>query len=468
MKSMIKKLGEKFTDLFRKNMPDAFVFALILTIVISLIAMLWIKSSPLEVLQSWYGGFWNLLEFGMQMVLLIVTGYSIALSPLIRKGINKLTYFIKTPIQVYFFVILIGVLLSMISWGWVVIAAVLARELALRVKGVHYPYLIACVYFSNNSWVTGFSSSIPLLLNTKNNYMIKAGILGETIPTTYTLGSNLNIAMALLYIVVTPIIMLLLLPKKDKVMELNSMISSEKQTEEKTIETEANSYRMNTRTLSDTLNNSVILQWIIGLMGIYYVFYHFSTRGFDLNLNIMIFIFIMLGLLLHKTPIRYGISMKHASSNVSGILFQFPFYAGIMGIMTGTGLGEQLANAIVSMATIDTYPIFAYLLGGIVNFAIPSGGGEFAVIGPSVIEATNHIANGLQGVDLMAIQARASLAIAYGESLTNLLQPFYLLLVLPVMGVGIKIQARDVMGYLVIPFILYFFIQIGLLMWMPL
>jgi short-chain fatty acids transporter len=182
----------------------------------------------------------------------------------------------------------------------------------------------------------------------------------------------------------------------------------------------------------------------------------------------MIFIFIMLGLLLHKTPIRYGISMKRASSNVSGILFQFPFYAGIMGIMTGTGLGEQLANAIVSMATIDTYPIFAYLLGGIVNFAIPSGGGEFAVIGPSVIEATNHIANGLQGVDLMAIQARASLAIAYGESLTNLLQPFYLLLVLPVMGVGIKIQARDVMGYLVIPFILYFFIQIGLLMWMPL
>ena len=103
-----------------------FVFALILTIVISLAAIFWMDSSPLEIIQSWYGGFWNLLEFGMQMVLLIITGYSIALSPLIKNGINKLTYFIKTPFQVYFFVILIGVLLSMVSWGWVVIAAVLA------------------------------------------------------------------------------------------------------------------------------------------------------------------------------------------------------------------------------------------------------------------------------------------------------------------------------------------------------
>jgi len=127
-----------------------------------------------------------------------------------------------------------------------------------------------------------------------------------------------------------------------------------------------------------------------------------------------------------------------------------------------------LANTIASYATIETYPVFAYLLGGVVNFAIPSGGGEFAVIGPSVMEATNQIIVGFQGVDLIEVQARAALSIAYGESLTNLLQPFYLLLVLPVMGAGIKIQAREVMGYLVIPFILFFIIQIALVMWMPL
>ncbi|MEL6558788.1 MAG: TIGR00366 family protein [Bacteroidota bacterium] len=463
---MIQKLGEKFTDVFQKNMPDAFVFALMLTLITSLVAIFWVDASPLEIIESWYSGFWNLLEFGMQMVLLIVTGYSIALSPVVKKAIDKLTHFIKTPTKVYFFVILIGVTLSMISWGWIVIAAVLARELALRVEGIHYPYLIACVYFSNNSWVTGLSSSIPLLLNTENNYLIEAGILSHTIPTTDTLGSSLNIAMVLLYLVVTPLLMIVLIPKKD-LKELNQLMETQDSIDQVSIKEEAERYKMSTRSLSDLLNNSKLLQWSIGLIGFCYIVYHFGTRGFDLNLNIMIFSFIMIGLLLHVTPMRYGISMKRASSNVSGILFQFPFYAGIMGIMTGTGLGEQLANSMASLATVQTYPVFSYLLGGIVNFAIPSGGGEFAVIGPSVMEATNQIVSNVEGVDLIEAHARAALSVAYGESLTNLLQPFYLLLVLPVMGAGIKIQARDVMGYLVIPFILYFIIQIALITWVP-
>ena len=465
---MITKIGEKFTDAFRKNMPDAFVFALILTFITAIIAFFWMGSTPINIIKSWYSGFWKLLEFGMQMVLLVVTGYSIALSPLVKKSINSLANYITTPKQVYFFVILIGVLLSMISWGWIVIAAVLARELALRVKGIHYPYLIACVYFSNNSWVTGLSSSIPLLLNTEDNYMIKGGILNETISTSYTLGSNLNISVLLLYIIVTPLIMLILLPKNKKAKELTDMLEGNNVEDKLSIKEEAVSYRLPFRNLSDRLNNSVVLMWLIALMGFVYIFYHFKTRGFELNLNIMIFIFVMLGLVLHITPIRYGISMRKASSNVSGIIFQFPFYAGIMGIMTGTGLGEELANGLSSVATIQTYPFFAYVLGGLVNFAIPSGGGEFAVIGPSVMEAVQNMSGGLSSSEITAVQARAALSIAYGESLTNLLQPFYLLLVLPVMGVGIKIQARDVMGYLVIPFILYFLIESALVMWMPL
>lgn len=464
---MQSSIGEKFTDLFKKYMPDSFVFALILTLIISLIAIFWLDTTPIKVIESWYDGFWLLLEFGMQMTLLIVTGYSIALSPLIKKGIDTLTRFIKTPLQVYFFVIVIGVLLSMISWGWIVIAAVLARELAMRVKGVHYPYLIACVYFSNNSWVTGLSSSIPLLLNTKNNYMIEGGIIPKTISTFYTLGSTLNISMVLFYLIFTPLLMILLIPKKN-IKELRSMMVSGNIKKEETIKEEAFSLKLPFRALSDQLNNSFILQIIIVLMGLSYIIFHFTTKGFDLNLNIMIFIFIILGLLLHKTPMRYSISLKRSSSNISGILFQFPFYAGIMGIMTFTGLGESLAGLISSVATIETYPFFAYVIGGIVNFAIPSGGGEFAVIGPSIITAVNEIGVNASDSEMLAMTARASLSIAYGESLTNLLQPFYLLLILPIMGSSIKIQARDVMGYLVIPFILYFIIQSIMVIYIPL
>jgi len=464
---MISKLGQKFTDLFQRNMPDAFVFALTLTLITGIASIIWVDASPLKVLESWYAGFWTLLEFGMQMVLLIVTGYCIALSPIIGNIIDKSTKYIKTPKQVYVFVTLIGMLLSMISWGWVVITAVLARELALRIKGINYPFLIACVYFSMGSWVAGLSSSIPLLLNTEKNYLIEGGILPDTLATSYTLGSYLNIGMIFIYVVLAPIVMYLLIPNK-KPLEIHDLIIEKNEKTKTEIKEEASNLRLPFKALSDQLNNSILLQYTIAFLGLSFIFYYFASRGLDLNLNIMIFVFIILGLFLHKTPIRYGIAMRRASGNVSDILYQFPFYAGIMGIMIHTGLGEELANLIASTATIESYPFYAYLMGGIVNFAIPSGGGEFAVIGPSMIEAVNVIGAGLPREQLTEMTARASLSIAYGESLTNLLQPFFLLLVLPVMGAGLKIQARDIMGYLVIPFILYFVLQSLMVVYFPL
>lgn len=464
---MLTRLGEKFTDLFRKNMPDAFVFALLLTIVIAVFAAFGVQASPLVIIESWYKGFWMLLEFGMQMVLLIVTGYTIALSPFIKKQIDRLTLLIKTPVQVYYFVTLFGTLVSMVSWGWVVIAAVLGRELAQRVNGVNYPFLIACAYFSNNSWVSGLSSSIPLLLNTEGNYLITSGILNTTIPTATTLGSPLNLSMILLYTLFAPLLVLLLRPKKSENVEFHDLLVDTNALKEVSVEKEANAQKLPFWNLSDQLNNNFPLIVIIFLMGFVYAISHFSQRGFDLNLNIMNFIFLIIGLLLHKTPLRYGIAMRRTSSNVSSILFQFPFYAGIMGIMIHTGLGEALAMQLSVIADINTYPFFSFLLGGIVNFAIPSGGGEFAVIGPSILEAVKVIGTGLPQEQIMEMISRASLSVAYGESLTNLLQPFYLLMVLPIMGAGIKIQARDVMGYLVIPCLLFFIIQILLITFMP-
>ena len=159
---MLSKIGEKFTDIFKKNMPDAFVFAIVLTFVTSFLSFSILGTSFFKIVDSWYKGFWNLLEFGMQMVLLIVTGYSIAISPFVNRLINNLSNVIKTPNQVYYFVTLFGILASLISWGWIVIAAVLGRELSMRVKGVNYPYLISCTYLSNTAWVLGLSSTIPL------------------------------------------------------------------------------------------------------------------------------------------------------------------------------------------------------------------------------------------------------------------------------------------------------------------
>jgi len=422
-------------------MPDAFVFALLLTMLVAVVALLKMDVGIVGIIESWYKGFWSLLEFGMQMTLLVITGYSIALSPLAKKGIDGLTGFIQTPGQVYFFVVLFGTMLCMIS---------------------------ACVYFSFSGWVTGLSRSIPLLLNTPDNYLIKGEVLTKTISTSYTLGSGLNIAMVILFLVLTPIVMLLLAPKESKFENLQTSLASNNESTDISIKDEAKHFDQEERTLSDWLNNSALIQWVVGLMGLTAIVIYFSKHGFDLNLNIMIFVFLIMGLVLHQTPMRYALSMKRASANVSGILFQFPFYAGIMGIIKFTGLGAAIAAWLASVATVDNYPFYAFISGALVNFAIPSAGGEFAVIGPSILAAVKEIAVGISPDQQIDMLSRAAMSMAYGESLTNALQPFFLLLILPIMGTGTRIQARDVMGYLVIPFILFFIVQALMVVYWPL
>jgi short-chain fatty acids transporter len=308
---------------------------------------------------------------------------------------------------------------------------------------------------------------VPLLLNTEENFLIVSGVLSEVIPTALTLGSTLNLAMLAVFFVVAPAIVLVLIPKPQRTIELKEALKEQSQSQELSIEAEANSSRLPFKALSDALNNSWALQAVIGCLGLIYIIYYFIENGFDLNFNIMIFIFIIIGLLIHKTPMRYTIAMKRSSANISGILFQYPFYAGIMGIMMYTGLGAKTAEIMSAIATENSYPVFAYLTGGLMNFAIPSAGGEFAVVGPSVLRAVAEIGAGLPAAEVNQMIARAAMSIAYGESLSNLMQPFFLLLVFPVMGQGIKIQARDVMGYLVLPFLFMLILQLLMVTYLP-
>jgi short-chain fatty acids transporter len=213
---------------------------------------------------------------------------------------------------------------------------------------------------------------------------------------------------------------------------------------------------------SDRMNHSPLLLMVVVAMGLAAIGQYFSRRGFDLNLNIMIFSFLIFGMLLHKTPICYVTAMARACSNISGIIFQYPFYAGIMGIMMATGLGKAIAVWMASFVTLKTLPFAAYLLGGIVNFSIPSAGGEWAVIGPPLVEAIRELTGPAGTGELNHHVGRVAMAVAYGESMTNLLQPFFLLTVLPVMGAGVRIQARDIVGYFFVPFLIFFTIA-GLL-----
>jgi short-chain fatty acids transporter len=458
---LIVRIAARSEEFFRRWLPDPFVFAVLLTILTAAAAALWVGARPAEILGGWYEGLWMLLEFGMQMVLILSTGYAIALSAPVAGLIDRLAGRIDRPNTVYLTILIMGNLLVLVSWGWVVLTAVLARELAQRVRGIHYPYLVACVFFSSGSWVAGLSSSIPLLLNTPGNFLIDAGLLPTTISTSQTLGSLLNLTVMAVYLLVAPAVMWFLRPRAEAI-EIDTLRTTGDASTAATVAEEAEGLKAPETVPSDRMNHSPLLLILVVAMGLAAIAIYFSRRGFDFNLNIMIFIFLITGMALHGTPIRYVVAMQRACSNISGIVFQFPFYAGIMGIMMATGLGKAIAVWTASTVGLTAMPAAAFLMGATVNFSIPSAGGQWAVVGPPLVEAVRDLLGTSEGAEFGRHIARIAMATAYGESLTNLLQPFFLLTVLPVMGAGVRLQARDVVGYFFVPFLVLFTL-IGLL-----
>ncbi|WP_370059968.1 TIGR00366 family protein, partial [Neptunomonas phycophila] len=198
-------------------------------------------------------------------------------------------------------------------------------------------------------------------------------------------------------------------------------------------------------TPAERLENSRLLSLLLGILGYAYIIYYFVENGFALNLNIVNFTFLFTAILLHGTPKSLLNSVSEGARNCAGILLQFPFYAGIMGMMTATGdSGISLAGAIsemfVSISNETTFPLFTFLSAGIVNFFVPSGGGQWAVQAPVMMPAGEAL-----GVDA----AKTAMAIAWGDAWTNMIQPFWALPALAIAGLG----AKDVMGYCVMALI---------------
>ncbi len=463
---MLQRLGQSLAVRLRYVIPDPFVFALGLTLIVGLLAVALTDSAPVAVLGHWYEGFWALLAFGMQMVLILTTGYAIALSPAARSVIDRLGRSVDRPAHVYFLVTLVGGMLVLVSWGWVALTAVFAREMAQRVRGLDYAYLTACVYVSSQIWVGGLSSSIPLLMNTDGNFLIETGVLAEPLGVDRTLGSSLNLVFLGVYLLLIPGLMVLLRPRRADATPIEDMLHADT-VAAVPVEKEAAAMSLAEGSPAERLNRSATLQAMVAFAGLGYVVVHFAERGFSIDLNVMIFIFLMVGMLGHRTPVRFVVAMRRACANVSGIIFQYPFYAGIMGIMSFSGLATSASDWIVGHASVDTLPALAQFAGAAVNFAIPSAGGEWAVIGPSITEAAKSLA-ALEGIDPERLVARVAMAVAYGETSTNLLQPFFLLVILPVMGAGIRLHARDVVGHLVLPFVVTYAISALMVSFVPL
>ena len=408
--------------------PSAMTFALALTVIVALLALFFTPSGPVQIVQNWGDGLSGILAFMTQMSLILLLGHILANTGPIRRVLIALARVPSSAGTAYTFVFVVSAVLCLFVWGLGLIAgAVLAREVAVqaRERGIklHFPLLVAAGYSGFIVWHMGYSGSGPLTAATAGSFLSGA-LDGGVLPVSETIFAWWNMAAAALVIIVCAALFWLVAPKKDEdIYELPQDVGSEEHT---TLE-------YNIVTPGDRIDASRVLVFIFGLALLAYLIVHFSTGG-SITLDIVNWSLLTLVLLFSKNVIELIHLTKNAASNVGEILLQFPLYAGILGIMQKTGLIALFSDAFVSIANPQTFGVLAFISAGIVNFFVPSGGGQFAVQGPIMLDAAQQL-----GVD----PAIAIMAVAYGDQWTNMLQPFWALPVLAIAG----LKMRDILGY---------------------
>ncbi|GAB2522863.1 short-chain fatty acid transporter [Paramicrobacterium agarici] len=408
--------------------PSALTFAIVLTIIVAILAMTLTQTSPVDVVTGWGDGLAGLLAFITQMCLILLLGYMLANTRPVRTLLGWLASVPTGPGTAYVFVFVVGAIASLITWGLgLIVGTLLAREIAVKARKrgykAHFPLLVAAGYSGFVVWHMGYSGSGPLTAATPDSFLAPA-LDNEVIPVSQTIFSSWNMLAALAVIVVVAVLFFLMRPKSgDPIYELPEAVGSEERDEsDEAVVTPA-----------DRIDASRILTLILGLALVAYLIVHF-VQGGTLTLDIVNWSFLALILLLVKNPFELIHLTKRAASNVGEILLQFPLYAGILGIMSSSGLITLFSDAFVSISTPTTFGVLALLSAGIVNFFVPSGGGQFAVQGPIMIDAAHQL-----GVD----PSIAIMAVAYGDQWTNMIQPFWALPVLAIAG----LKMRDILGY---------------------
>lgn len=409
-------------------MPSAMTFALALTLIVAFMALLWTPTSPTDIVKYWGDGLSGILAFMTQMCLILLLGHILANTGPIRKALIALARVPSSPGAAYMFVFVVSAVLCLLVWGLGLIAgAVLAREVAVQARErgmkLHFPLLVAAGYSGFIVWHMGYSGSGPLTVATPGSFLSNA-LGGGVIPVSETIFSWWNMLAAALVIIVCALLFWWVAPKKEEdVFELPRNVDSEKHVE----------LNYDVQTPGDRMDASRVLVFVFGLALLAYLIVHFA-RGGGITLDIVNWSLLTLVLLFSRNVIELIHLTQNAASNVGEILLQFPLYAGILGIMQKTGLIALFSDAFVAIANQQTFGVLAFISAGIVNFFVPSGGGQFAVQGPIMLDAAKQL-----GVD----PAIAIMAVAYGDQWTNMLQPFWALPVLAIAG----LRMRDILGY---------------------
>lgn len=422
---MLNRASKPFVKLVERYLPDPYIFVLLLTLITLAFAVVIQDQTPLTTIQQWGDGFWGLLTFSMQMFLVLVTGFMLACTPLVKALLQRLASLAKSPGSAIVLVTLVSLIASWINWGFgLVVGALFAKALARKVS-VDYRLLVASAYSGFIVWHGGLAGSVPLTIATPGHFSeAQIGVVG----TGETIFSGFNLLLLAIMFVIIPLVNRLMLPTESESIIVDSAKLKDDAFPSATSERPA-----------DKLENSKVLGLLVGFAGLAYLINYFVSGG-GLNLNIVNTLFLFLAIVLHGTPRNVLHSLQQAVQGGSGIVIQFPFYAGIMAVMVQSGLAQTMSEWLISFASAESLPVWSFISAGIVNIFVPSGGGQWAVQAPVILPAA---------AELGAEINRVAMAVAWGDAWTNLIQPFWALPVLAIAG----LKAKDIMGFCLVQLI---------------
>jgi short-chain fatty acids transporter len=428
-----ERVARPFVVFVERFYPDAFVFAILLTGVTFALAVGLTETRSGEALVIWGAGLTGLLPFITQIALTLLCAHSLAHTDLVRRGLDAVAGWPRTESQAYALVALVASVGSLIAWSLgLVVGALIALGVARagRARGLrlHFPLLVASAYAGFVVWHMGYSSSAALFVATPGHALEAAtGI----IPVTETIFAPWNLAIAGLTALTVAGVCASLAPREEAPVELTD------------VEPGAPAVGDDRSTFGRRLENARWISSAMGLALLAYLASWFSERGLELTLDVVNWSFLGLGLLLARSPIHYVVLIREASRTLGPIVLQYPFYAGIMALMTQTDLVHVFSDGFVAISSPETLGFWAFLSGGALNFFIPSGGGQWAVQGPIFVEAAHKL-----GVEIPVVV----MGVAYGDQWTNLIQPFWTLPLLAIVG----LSARAIMGYCFVVFLATF------------
>ena len=444
---MISRLALALTAWTERWVPDAFIFALLATVIVVCAAFAATVSSAAQIVDAWGRGFWELIPFTLQMSLVIITGHVLATSAPMQRTIRAVAGWPTTPRGAVAMVAFFAMASSWLNWGFsLVFSAVLAREIARRMHDVDYRALAAASFLGLGSvWAQGLSGSAALQMASPGalqpqirDIVSHGGLVpGGIVSFSHTIFLWQSLVSVAVELVVVTVVMWLATPERgqsktarDLGIDLGENVELRPENSE-------------LQTPGQYLEHSPVLTWLIVALGVAYLARYFAAAADPLNaltINILNLAFLLGGFVLHRTPARLMRAVQDATPAVWGVILQFPFYAGIAGIITGTHLNERLASVFVRFSTPATFPPLVALYSALLGVFVPSGGSKWVIEAPYVIEAAHtlkaHLGWVVSSYDL-------------GEALANLVQPFWML---PTLGL-FRLGARDVMGYTVVVFL---------------